>query len=271
MIYDLHVHTNYSDGLLSPEQVVELATNKKVDGIAITDHDTTEGIYKAKNYSRMIEGPEIIPGIEFSSVHNDEEVHILGYFIDYNNPDMINITTRLRHSRVNRGIKMIENINRLSINITLEDVKQFCGDGYIGRPHIARAMTNKGYVSSIKEAFEKYLNRGRPGYIEGYKIPVVDVIGLIKKSGGVSVLAHPGLLKDKNIIDYCINKGIDGLECIHSKHDENHISYLLQKSRENDLIITGGSDCHGELFHGETLLGNYYIGLESILEMKRRI
>ena len=136
---------------------------------------------------------------------------------------------------------------------------------------IARAMIKRGYVTSIQEAFSRYLNRGRPAYVERYKISITETISLIKKIGGISVLAHPGLLKDKSIINYCIELGIDGIECIHSKHSQADIDLMSNIAKENDLIATGGSDFHGDLVNGNLLLGKYYIDIENIPEMRGRI
>nr|WP_246566186.1 PHP domain-containing protein [Tissierella simiarum] len=271
VIFDLHVHTNHSDGILSPERVVDLAVSKGLNGIAITDHDTITGIEIGINHSLKYKNFKVIPGIEFSSVFMNEEVHILGYFVNYDLSDIIDITDKLRSSRITRGLEIVEKINNLGMDLTIEEVKAFSGEDYIGRPHIARALIKKGYVLTIKEAFEKYLDRGKSAYVERYKIAIEDTIDLIKKSGGISVLAHPGLLKNKDIIKYCISKGINGLECIHSKHKKEDVLYLLKVAKDNNLIITGGSDCHGDIIHGDTLLGKYYVNLDDIPQMKGRI
>lgn len=271
MIFDLHVHTTYSDGLLAPEQVIDLAVKQGVDGIAITDHDTIQAIEPAIHYSNKNGGILIIPGIEFGCVYEDEEVHILGYFIDHKSPDIIDITKMLRKNRISRGLKMIEKINNLGINIDLEEVRSLSIDDYIGRPHIARALVKYGYVDSIQEAFEKYLNRGKPGYVERTSLTIEKTIDLIHKLKGYAILAHPGLLKNKKIINYCIAVGIDGLEAIHSKHTKKDVKDILEIGEKNKLMITGGSDCHGELVNGEYLLGKYYINIDHIPSMKGRI
>lgn len=271
MIFDLHVHTTYSDGLLNPNQVVDLAIRKGIDGIAITDHDTILGIEPAIQYSKRINGISVIPGIEFGCVYKDEEVHVLGYFIDYSSSEILNITNVLRKGRISRGLKMTEKINNLGIKLNIEEVRDLAKDDYIGRPHIARALVKRGYVSNVQEAFEKYLNRGKLGYIERYTLTVEQAITLIHKSNGLAILAHPGLLKDKKIIGYCIRIGIDGLEAIHSKHSKKDIKEILEIGKKYGLIITGGSDCHGEIINGEYLLGKYYININHISDMKGRI
>lgn len=271
MIFDLHVHTTYSDGLFTPNQVIDLAVEKGIDGIAITDHDTILGIEPAIEYSKSIDGFYVIPGIEFGCIYKDEEVHILGYFIDYKSSDIIDISEELRKFRVLRGLEMIEKINSLGMKLSVDKVKSLSKEGYIGRPHIARALIELGHTNSIDEAFDKYLDKGKPAYAERYRLGIKETIDLIHKAHGIAILAHPGILKDKEIINYCIKAGIDGLEAIHSKHNKSEIRYLLKIGKNYGLIITGGSDCHGAIIHGEYLLGKYYVNINHIPIMKGRI
>ena len=255
MKYDLHVHTIYSDGLLEPQEVVDLAVKRNMQGISITDHDTILGIQEAIDYSKKFKDFKIIPGIELGSIYNNEEVHILGYNFDYKDERIINTTQKLVNSRLDRGLKIIGKLNNLGIHISLEDVMKHVNKDLLGRPHIARALIDSKYVNSIGEAFDKYLNIGKPAYVERYHLSIEETIKLIDTLGGISVLAHPGLLKDKGIIDYCISQGIRGIECIHSKHSLKE--YLIYKEIANrkNLIITGGSDFHGD----QMILGDFYI------------
>lgn len=263
---DLHVHTNHSDGLFSPKEVIDLAIKQNISGIAITDHDTISALDEALEYCKT-KNFILIPGIEFGCVHNNEEVHILGYFIDYNNDELIKMVEKLRSSRVTRGVQMVEKISQLGLDITIEEVKEYSGEDYIGRPHIARVLMDHRYVTDIQDAFNKYLNRGKPGYVERFQLSVKDTIELIKRAGGIPILAHPGLLKDKEIINYAISMGIRGLECIHSKHTKNDTKFLKKLALAKDLIITGGSDFHGD----NLILGDFYVNLEEIPEFKERI
>lgn len=271
MIFDLHVHTTFSDGLLAPEQVVDLALKKNIDGIAITDHDTILGVEPAIAYSNKVGNIKVIPGIEFGCIFRNEEVHILGYFIDYKDKKIIDITKRLRRNRIARGLEMIKKINDLGMELTIDEIKKLSNKDYIGRPHIARALINRGYVTSIQDAFNKWLNRGMPAYVERDTLTLVETINLIHEFNGIAVLAHPGLLIDKDIIYYCIDNGIDGLEVIHSKHNDEDVKSLIEISRKLGVIITGGSDCHGHIIDGDYLLGKYYIDIYDIPIMKGRI
>ena len=272
MIFDLHIHTNYSDGLFTPEEIVDLAIKKKLNGIAITDHDTIDGIESAMAYNNnLIDSIYIIPGIEFGCIYKNEEVHILGYFIDYKSSKIINLSKELKRNRIDRSLKIIDKLNKIGFKIKMEEIEILTKGGYIGRPHIAKILVEKGYVNNIYNAFKLYLNRGRPGYVEKKSLNINETIDLIHELNGIAVLAHPGLLKDKTIINYCIEANIDGLEAIHSKHNMKDIEFLLNIGEKNSLIITAGSDCHGHIVNGEYLLGKYYINLNSIPLMKRRI
>lgn len=268
MIYDLHVHTNYSDGLFNPATVVQKAVERKISGIAITDHDSIEGIEEAILESKKHNNIEIIPGIEFGCVYKNEEVHILGLFINYKDREIINKTKILKDERKKRGLRMIQLIKDLGMRITIEDVMKFSRDDFIGRPHIARALMKAGYVDNIQEAFNRYLGRGKPAYSERFTFSIEEVIRLIGNLGGVSSLAHPGLLENTAIIDYCISKGIQGIECEHSKHSPLKTKSFKKIAKANNLLITGGSDCHGDKTGGELLLGKFGVGEEEILKIK---
>ena len=272
MIFDLHIHTNYSDGLLSPKEVVDLAVKKNLDGIAITDHDTVDGIESTIKYNNNLnKNLYIIPGIEFGTVEDEEEVHILGYFIDYKSNEIIELSKILKKNRINRSSKIIDKLNRIGLNISMEEVKSLVSEEIISRSHIAMALVQKNYVKSIDEAFKLYLNRGQIAYVEKSSPNIENTIELIHRLGGIAVLAHPGLVKNKTLVKKCINNNIDGIEVIHSKHNSKDVKYFLNIARENNLIITGGSDCHGRIINGEYLMGKYYININHIPIMKERI
>ncbi len=271
MIYDLHVHTNYSDGLFSPITVVQNAIERKISGIAITDHDSIDGIEEAIKESKKHDNIEVIPGIEFGCVYKNEEVHILGLYINYKDPTLIDKTKILKDERKERGLRMIKLINELGMKITIEDVMEFSRDNYIGRPHIARALLKAGYVENLQEAFNRYLARDKPAYSERFAYSIEEVIALIKNLGGISSLAHPGLLNNTNIIDYCISVGIDAIESSHSKHSKSQTKTFKKIANKNNLLITGGSDCHGDESSGQLLLGQFGVDEEEIFKIKERL
>lgn len=271
MITDLHLHTTFSDGSYTPSQVVDTAVQSGLDGIALTDHDSIEGIESAIKRGNLYKDFYVIPGIEFGCIHLDEEVHLLGYFFDYQSKTMLSLTKRLRDARVMRGEKIIKKLNDLGFKITINDVMKHARKNYIGRSHIGKALIDKGYVNSIDEAFAEYLNRGKPAYVERYKLNIEEVVEIIHNENGLVSLAHPGLLHNKEIVSHCIKAGIDGIEVIHPKHSNKNVLEFVKIARRFNLISTGGSDWHGNLKDGNCLLGKYYVNLDNIPEMKRRI
>lgn len=267
MKFDMHTHTIYSDGLMSPKDLVDLGIKVGLNGLAITDHDEVEGIHEAIGRSKNYKDFYVIPGIEFGCNMNDEEVHILGYFIDYKDKDLLSLLKKLHESRFTRALRILEKLKGLDMGISMEDVLKHTDERNIGRPHIGRAMIEKNYVMDLEEAFDKYLNRGKLAYVERYQLEIDETISLISKIKGIPILAHPGLLEDRAIIDYCINKGIKGIEAYHSKHNDIDEKEFVKLAKANNLIITGGSDFHGD----RGVLGDPYIDIDTIPEMKRRL
>lgn len=246
MIYDLHVHTSASDGVYSPEEVIEKANTMGLAGIAITDHDTVDGLQSALSFA----GKEnikthVIPGIEMNTELDEEEIHILGYFIDYKNKGLINRLAEIKKSRYERARRMISKLNNMGIDIEFGQVQRMARGDLIGRPHIARAMVEKGYVFSNKEAFEKYISKGKPAYVPRYKFFPQEAIGLIKQSGGIAILAHPGLLNNIDKFNSLINMGIEGVEAFYPEHSPEQIRIYIELCHNKNLLLTGGSDFHG--------------------------
>lgn len=267
-IFDLHTHTNYSDGLYTPKELIDKAKDKGLNGISITDHDTIDAIPEALEYVKKFNSFEIIPGIEFSSFYYKSEVHILGYFIDINNEELLKIIKKIKSSRWDRGIAILDKLSDLRIVLPrIEILREAKESGFIGRANIARKLVQYKYVEDINEAFEKYLNIGRPAYVERFKLSIKETIDLIHKAGGITVLAHPGLIEDQNALKECLNHGIMGIECYQSKHTKAQTKKYLEFSEKNNLISTGGSDFHGD----EDILGNYTTDIDSIKIFKERI
>lgn len=254
---DLHLHSLHSDGTMSIEEIIDLALQKGIKLIAITDHDTISGVKEAELFAKG-KNIKIVPGIEINTDYKKHEVHILGYFIDVNNKKMKEILEKLRDARVGRVKKIIEKLNALNIGIDFDDVlKEGKGDS-IGRPHVALAMIKKGYAKKVSEIFDQYLEIGRPAYVERFKLTPYDAIDLINGAGGIAVLAHPKLVYNDDIVDELLPH-LDGIEIYHSEHSKEDIENYLKKSLPYDLIITGGSDCHGHGKNRGPLLGSVKI------------
>lgn len=266
---DLHIHTTSSDGLLSPEEVVTWAAYKKLRAIGITDHDTVKGIQPAIDVSTK-HNIEIVPGIELSTEYKDEEIHILGYYIDYNRDWLHNKLNEIYEARFGRAVKMIDKLNDMGFKITLKQVKDIAESGTIGRPHIARAMQEMGYIDNIKEAFKLYIGKGCPAYVERYRMSSREAIEIIKQLGGVPVLAHPGLINNKIIIKEILDMGIEGIEVYHSKHDDETVRASYKLAAERKLLVTGGSDCHGIFVNNEPILGNIWVDYKNVKLLKEK-
>lgn len=263
---DLHVHTTASDSLFTPKEVVQWANKKNVRIISITDHDTVDGINSAI-YEANLYNITVIPGIELSCDYNGEEIHILGYYIDYESEKIYKVTKKLIESRLSRGEKIISRLIDIGYDISFEQVKKVANEGVIGRPHIARVLMENGYIKSIEEGFSKLLAKNKPAYVERFKLSIKESIDLIHEIGGVSVLAHPGLIKNSNIISEIVAYGIDGIEVVHSKHSINDTIKYSSYAESHDLFKTGGSDCHGVLIENNPLLGEYSIDYEQIKKL----
>ncbi|MBM7613738.1 PHP domain-containing protein [Alkaliphilus hydrothermalis] len=252
---DMHTHTTASDGVLSPKEIIDYAIEKELQGIAITDHDTVAGIAEAIAYGDSKEDFLVIPGIELSTDHEGEEIHILGYMIDYKDKDFLNLLNLLKNERRERAIKIIKKLNALGFTMTFEEVKKLTEDGNIGRPHIAKVMIEKGYVSNVKLAFEKYLNKDGPAFVPRYKITPAEAIKEIKRVGGYAVVAHPGLIRYNHTLQQIIEAGIDGIEVFHPDNSDTKYDYYMGLAEKNGLFITGGSDFHHpparETHHGD--------------------
>lgn len=241
---DMHTHTTASDGALTPKELIDYAIEKELNGVAITDHDTVGGIEEAMDYCKTKNDFLLIPGIELSTEDLGEEIHILGYMIDYQDEKFLKLLDLLQNERKNRAHKIIEKLNELGFKITFSEVEGLTVDGNIGRPHIAKVLITKGYLSNTKEAFEKYLNKGCPAYVPRYKITPLEAIKEIKRIGGYAVVAHPGLIKSNEILKHIVKDGIDGIEVFHPDNSELKYDYYLDLVEKNGLFITGGSDFH---------------------------
>ncbi len=244
MAADLHVHTNASDGTDTPEQVVLLAKKIGLKAIGITDHDTTEGIEPAMRAARQL-SLELIPGVELSTEKHGFEIHVLGYLVDPYCPDFLERLHGLRENRRERAYEMVQKLRGMGVPVTFEQVLAVAGKAAVGRPHIARVLVQTGVVSSLKEAFDRYLGPDCPAYVPRFKYSPSEAVQLIIQSKGVPVLAHPGLAGCDGIIPELIRAGLKGLEVYYPLHSRRQVEHYLRLCARYKLIPTGGSDYHG--------------------------
>lgn len=247
MSSDLHIHTRCSDGLLNPEELIEAAKAAGLNYIAITDHDTVNGIcqlYEAGLYPAK--GIKIIPGIEFSAHHETQEIHILGYNIDIYDKNLTDRLNDVVEGRWTRFSNMVEKLKGLDYDISETDVLEIAGDSTsISRSHIAQALVRKGDFPTVKACFDEVLEKGRPAYVSHFLLEPEEIIDLIKQSGGVPVLAHPKLIKDDALVEHLLKQGIEGVEVFYPKHSPEDTERYLAMANKYNLMITGGSDFHG--------------------------
>ena len=246
---DLHLHTTHSDGSLPPAEVLALAHKAGVTALAITDHDITTGIPEALEAGAGL-GIEIIPGVEISSRFGESELHILGYFLDWQDPTLNARLAGLRDSRHRRNPQIVERLRALGCDLTYNEVRELAGTESVGRPHIARVLMEKGYVTSAKEAFDRFLAQGKPAYVPRELPEPADAMAWIRSAKGVPVLAHPLWAKQngEGLFKLCEKlkaEGLGGMEVHYSTHNPKQTAELLDIAKRLDLLVTGGSDFHG--------------------------
>lgn len=263
---DMHIHSTASDGILKPSEIIDWAVKLGLKGVAITDHDTVDGLDEADRSAKAYKDFLFIPGIEFSTQFMDHEVHILGYWIDYGDPGIIKLTEKIKDDRAQRGRRIIEKLVELGYHITFEEVLSSSKGGAIGRPHIGRLLVEKGYRRTIQDTFETLLGKGKPAYIERFKLSPEEAIATIINAKGVPVLAHPGLLNKEIDIMEIISKGIRGIEVYHSKHERKDWQRFLAIAKEHGLFVTGGSDYHDTFLNTRPTIGSVGISFDEIYE-----
>ncbi|MBU0566616.1 PHP domain-containing protein [bacterium] len=249
---DLHIHTTASDSTLSPEEVVSCAYRANLKTIAITDHDTIEGIDRAVEEAKKV-GLEVIPGVELSSRINKNEAHFLGYYINHRDPTLKEHLKRFKDARQKRGLLITEKLNSIGVEIDYEEVLRLSQGGALGRPHVARALLEAGKVFSIKEAFDKYIGYGGPAHVEKIRLTPGQAIKIIKEAGGIPVFAHPYYVEADDLIPELIKDGLAGIEVYHPNHDAKVTKHYKKLAIKYGLLITGGSDAHGSVKEGVTI------------------
>jgi 3',5'-nucleoside bisphosphate phosphatase len=262
---DLHIHTTASDGKFSPAEIVRISAAGGLVYIAICDHDSVNGILPAQETAKSLSGITVLSGVEINTNTAAGELHILGYMVDCLNPELTVTLERMRNSRLERAQKMIAKLKNLGIKIDYERVRELAGPGSVGRPHIAQAMQEKGYINSFKEAFINYIGHGGPAYVERDKMTPAEATQLIIRAGGIPALAHPFTCDNPEpLIRDLKSAGLLGLEVYYGSYSSDQVRELLQMANKYNLIPTGGSDFHGLDPLIEPNLGTVDVPLESV-------
>lgn len=265
---DLHIHTICSDGRLTPIEAVELAHQKKLTALSITDHDTFEGYFQAIEKAEEL-GIELIPGVEITSSFKDRECHILAYYFDVETSFFADFLTSQRVARRERIKGIIKTLNKAGLDVDYDEVRAEANGANIGRPHVAKVLISKGYARNSHDAFVRYLSTERLGEIENSYPDFKEVIDIIKSIGGASIIAHPGRLYSSQEIKDFVEAGIDGLECIHPSHSWEMQKKYSEFTEQNMLLMTGGSDYHGGKEQAYTHVGVVSIAMKHCAKMKR--
>lgn len=273
-VADLHVHTNVSDSTFSAEKVIRLAKRVGLDCIAITDHDTCAAIGPAIRLAKEVD-IEIIPGVELTVDVDDDEIHILGYFIDWQDETFTKKLEGFCKAREERAREILRRLNAQGLDLRYEDLLEIAGPGVgsIGRLHIANLLYKKGKIACVRDAFIKYIGKDSPCYVKKFKLSPREAVDMIKAVGGISVLAHPKTIDTetkplKDIVGMLAGEGIQGIEVYHSDHNNRDMSLFKELAVEYGLLMTGGSDCHG-LGKKEVLLGKVKIPYELVEKLKQ--
>lgn len=269
MYADLHLHTRFSDGTYSPEELASEASRHQLKAIALTDHDTVEGCAPMAEACEAVQ-IEFIPGCEFTAAApSGMELHILGYFLNTRDSQLLTTLGHYQGVRQDRIRKMVAKLNELGVPLAESAVFELAGCRAPGRPHVARALVQAGFCESSDQAFDLYLKMNRPAWTPKEKMPLVDTIELIHRVGGVAVMAHPGLNRCDDLIPSFAAMGLDGIECFHSRHTGGDSERYRRLADQNGLLISGGSDCHG-MNKGHPLIGGVKLPYAFVERLRER-
>ncbi len=267
---DLHSHTTASDGTLSPRELVITAVEHGVRVLAVTDHDSTGGLAEAMEEARAHPPLEIVPGLEINCDVEGAEIHVLGYFVEHEAPWFQAFLAEQRAERVARVHRVAERLAELGMPIDPDEVFALVKEGSAGRPHVARVMVKRGYVKSVREAFDKYLKTGGPANVPRRRLAPVEAVAVIRKAGGVPVLAHPGLANRDELIPELVEAGLMGIETYYAEHSAAQTREYLELCRRHGLVPTGGSDYHGPQSGRANPPGSPAVPWSSWEELKKR-
>lgn len=242
---DLHAHSTASDGTLAPAELVALAARYGLTHLALTDHDTADGIPEAVEAAASM-GIALIPGIELSATAADgRDVHVLGFFIDHKDPALRAYLSELWAARLKRAERMVSALAQAGVPIGIDGVQELAAGGVIGRSHIARALVAAGHAASVRDAFERLIGRGRPFYVPKTAHPPEDAVGIVRRAGGIAVIAHPGISRIDDLIPPLIEAGVQGIEAYHADHTPEQREHYAHLAALSGLLVTGGTDYHG--------------------------
>ena len=267
MFADLHLHTLFSDGTFTPEEVVAHGKRLGFACLALTDHDTVEGCERMAA-ACAAERIEFIPGSELTAEFGEHELHILGYGFDLKHPRLLSELAKFQAVRQNRIREMVARINELGTSLKVDDVFALANCRAPGRPHVARALVKAGLCADLNEAFERFLKKQRPAWVPKAKMSAREAIDLIHEAGGLAVMAHPGLNKCDEVIPELVKAGLDGIEVYHTKHTNNTAAHYLNITKQYGLLVTGGSDCHG-LSKGKPLIGGIKLPIHYVHKLQK--
>jgi len=266
MFADLHLHTNFSDGTYTPEELTAQGKRLGFRALALSDHDTVEGCARMA-VACGAEGIEFIPATELTAELEGHELHILGYFLDTANAKLLIELAQFQQVRQSRIREMVARIQKLNVPLREEAVFELANCRSPGRPHVARALVQAGLCANLDEAFERFLKKGRPAWVPKFKMSAPDAIDLIHQAGGLAVLAHPVLNDCDDLIPALAECGLDGLECYHTKHPWAVAEHYEKMAEQSNLLVTGGSDCHG-VSKGRPLIGGIKLPYWRVERMK---
>jgi predicted metal-dependent phosphoesterase TrpH len=268
MYADLHLHTSFSDGTYTPEELAGHGRRVGLSAMALTDHDTVEGCARMA-VACAHNNIEFVSGVELTAEHEGTELHLLAYFVDSTHPRLLREIEHFQAVRQNRIREMVARLNELGIPLRPEAVFALANCRSPGRPHVARALVQDGLCGSLDEAFVRFLRRDRPAWVPKHKMSAVQAIALIHEAGGLAVMAHPGLNRTDRIIPDLVGAGMDGIECFHSKHSTAVAEHYLMLADQYQLLVTGGSDCHG-MNKGQPLIGTVKLPYHHVELLKER-
>ncbi|MGA7615557.1 MAG: PHP domain-containing protein [Thermoanaerobaculia bacterium] len=266
---DLHLHTTHSDGVRTPSEVIDLAIDAGLRLIAISDHDSIEAFAEISAYAQE-RSLTLLPGVELSAGYRGADVHLLAYGFDPGNERIGERLREFRRVRASRGEAMVDRLHEIGVPVSRERVRELCGEGAMGRPHVARALVESGAVSSVEEAFQRYLGPGCAAWVDKARFEIGEAVELIHSGGGVTSLAHPTLLPDhRRLVPEILDLGVDAIEVIHPDVDKGSRRHYESLAARRGLLMTGGSDDHG--FENRKTIGRFRVPDERIAELLERI